>query len=122
MATYSYKCQDTECGFVTELVQPMKDPTPDVVKCGKCGKDSGIEVTAAAILTGGMSNAPIDVVVGRDAEARWADIKRRQELRNKVRQNSGEHGVRMTGRNEFQPIKDGRLTTVNAPNSGTDED
>jgi hypothetical protein len=100
----------------------MKDPTPDVIKCGKCGKDSGIEIHAPAVLTGGMSNAPIDVVVGRDAEARWADIKRRQELRNKVRQDSGEQAVRMTGRNEFTPIKGGRLETVAAPNSGEDKD
>jgi hypothetical protein len=100
----------------------MKNPLPDVIKCGKCGKDSEIEVSAPAVLTAGMSNSPVDVVVGRDAEARWADIKRRQGLRNKVRQESGEQAVRMTGRNEFAPIKGGRLETVNAPNSGEDTD
>lgn len=119
MATYSYKC---DCGFVTELIQPMKDPTPDTVKCGKCGADSKIEIFAPAVLTGGMSQAPIDVVIGRDAEARWADIRRRQDLRNKVRKDSGEQAVRMTGRNEFAPIKGGRLETVSAPNSGEDKD
>lgn len=114
--TYTYKCSD--CQFVTERIQPMADPLPDTVKCQKCGKDSEIVVSAPALSSAGLSNSPIDAVVGRDAEARWADIKHRQKIRNKIRQQSGEQGVRMTGRNEFAPIKGGRLLTVNAPNTG----
>ena len=119
MATYTYKC---ECGFVTEHIQSMKDELPETVKCQKCGKDSKIAVLSAPALgLSSMSNAPIDAIVGRDAETRWADINRRQELRNKVRQESGEQAVRMTGRNEFAPIKGGRLETVAAPNSGEED-
>lgn len=123
MATYTYKCKDADCGFVTEHIQSMKDPLPDTIKCQKCGKDSEIAIlTAPAVATSGMSNAPIDVVVGRDASARWADIAHRQELRNKVRRESGQEAVRMVGRNKFEAIPGAERVAVEAPNSGRDDD
>ena len=51
-----------------------------------------------------MDNAPIDNLVGRDAEIRWNDIHHRQEVRDSVRQQTGEVGLTMTGRNEFKPV------------------
>jgi putative FmdB family regulatory protein len=119
---YNFKC--SECSFVVEVVQPMATATLEDRNCPRCNKITAKHVFegAPAVATSGMTHAPIDVAIGRDAEARWADIKRRQGLRNKVRQDSGEQAVQMTGRNEFAPIKGGRLETVAAPNSGEDKD
>ena len=51
-----------------------------------------------------MDNAPVDSFIGKDAERRWEDINRRNELRDKVRSETGETGLSMVGRNEFTPI------------------
>jgi len=118
---YDFQC--VVCKFVLEVIQPMQTATFEDRVCPRCGKNAKFMFDGGpAVATSGMSNAPIDVVVGRDAEARWSDIKRRQAIRDNVRQTSGEQAVRMTGRNEFEPIKGGRLATVVAPNSGEDKD
>jgi hypothetical protein len=51
-----------------------------------------------------MDNAPVDNLIGADADRRWADINRRQEIRDRVRAQAGETGLSMTGRNEFTPV------------------
>jgi hypothetical protein len=61
-----------------------------------------------------MYTAPIDVVIGRDAEARWSDIHRRQGDRDKVREEAGKSSLIMTGRNDFQAT-DKRLDFVATP-------
>jgi putative FmdB family regulatory protein len=117
---YEFKC--TDCGFVLEVIQSMQAATFEDRTCPKCGKSAKHMLEAPAVATSGMSNAPIDVVVGRDAEARWSDIRRRQALRDKVRKESGETAVSMTGRNEFSPIKSGRREFVKVLNDGLHDD
>jgi hypothetical protein len=109
---YDYRCQ--KCGCVQEHIQPITAPLPETLKCVRpgCKGKCTIVITAAAISKSGMTHEPFDIAVGRDAEARWADIRRRQDLRNKVRKESGEQALVMTGRNEFQPIKGAKLTSV----------
>jgi hypothetical protein len=51
-----------------------------------------------------MDNPPVDNFIGRDAERRWDDIHQRQATRDKVRQESGQVGLTMVGRNDFQPL------------------
>jgi putative FmdB family regulatory protein len=119
---YNFKC--TECGFNVEVVQPIATASFEDRNCPRCSKITATHVFegAPAVATSGMSNAPLDVVVGRDASARWADIARRQEIRNDVRQKSGEEAVRMTGRNQFEAIPGAQRQAVTAPNSGRDDD
>lgn len=119
---YNYKC--TECSFNIEIIQSIAIATFEDRNCPRCNKVTAKHVIdgAPALGLSGMSHAPVDIAIGRDAEARWSDIHRRQNIRDKVRRESGEKAIRMTGRNEFAPIKGGRLTTVTAPNSGEDKD
>jgi hypothetical protein len=109
---YDFRCEKCEC--VQELVQSIKDPLPAKLKCKvkNCGGWAVQVIYAPAVSRVGMSNEPFDVAVGRDAEVRWADIRRRQALRDKVRKESGEQALVMTGRNEFAPIKGAKLGTV----------
>ncbi len=109
---YDFRCQ--KCSCVRELIQSMKDPLPDKLPCIKpgCGGTCDRVIHVPMISQAGMSNEPFDVAVGRDAEVRWADIRRRQAIRNKVRKESGEQALVMTGRNEFAPIKGAKLGTV----------
>lgn len=110
MACYNFKCK--ECGTVRELVQPMANKLPDWLKCPKCGARAELVWQGApAVLRGGSANASVDVVVGRDADARWADINKRQELRNKVRKDKSSLGLTATGRNEFQPLSEKQKQT-----------
>jgi putative FmdB family regulatory protein len=112
MPTYEYLCE--KCNVVREHVSHIEQ-RPESLPCPKCGKPAYQAVlTAPAVATSGMSQAPLDVVIGRDAEARWSDIRRRQEDRDKVRRESGKEAVQMTGRNEFKPI-DGNLQFVETP-------
>jgi hypothetical protein len=79
--------------------------------CPKCGGVAKHKLGAPSILTSTTSaNQSIDVVIGRDANARWDDIHRRQELREKVRTESKTQGLSFVGRNEFQPLSDTKKT------------
>ena len=123
MPIYEYKCDS--CGLVQELIQPWSQEHPKWKKCINCGSRANEAfIHGPAMIHSDKAAAnevPFDVAVGRDAEARWADIKHRQKLRDKVRRESGAQGLTMTGRNEFQPIKDGKLEIVEVANGGKDE-
>jgi|SRR5271157_402694 len=109
---YDYRCQKCEC--VQEHIQPITNPLPDSLKCVRpgCKGRATIVITAPMISKSGMTHEPFDIAVGRDAEVRWADIHRRQAIRDKVRRESGQQALVMTGRNEFAPIKGAKLGTV----------
>lgn len=104
---YDFKCG--ACGLVMEHIQPMSDKLPSWLKCKKCGGRSLQAISAPMISRKGMSNESFDSVIGRDAEVRWADIHKRRAARDKVRKESGEQAVSMTGRNEFKSIKGAKL-------------
>lgn len=101
---YEFKCYD--CDVVIQHVQSIKDELPDYKVCPKCGKHAGILITAAAVLTGGMSQASDDVRIGQEAAKRWDRIYGRREERNKVRRESGKRAVvgtiKGSGDHEFE--------------------
>lgn len=109
---YDFCCE--KCNGISELVQPITSDLPSTIKCVRtgCGGRCTQVVTAPMISKTGMTHEPFDIAVGRDAEARWTDIRRRQEIRNKVRRESGAQVLTMTGRNEFQPVKGKTLGTI----------
>jgi predicted nucleic acid-binding Zn ribbon protein len=105
MAIYEYKCEgEGGCGAVTELVQPMSASKPSTIPCKFCHTPAWPKLSVPGIGTNGLSNAPIDAVVGRESEARWSSINERQNKRNKVRREAGKQGLVATGYNEFTPI------------------
>src|SRR5271165_3133697 len=106
---YNFQCT---CGLVFEHIQPITDNLPDTLPCPKCEAESTLVISAPMIAKTGMTHEPFDIAVGRDAEVRWSDIKRRQDLRTKVRKESGIKELSMTGRNEFKPLMNSKLTAV----------
>lgn len=104
MPLFEYKC--SKCSLLDErLVYPPEKPLPEV-PCARCGAPAHrMEFPSRISLSrSSMDNAPVDSLVGRDAEARWNDIRRRQEIRDGVRRETGEVGLSMNGRNAFQPL------------------
>jgi hypothetical protein len=75
---------------------------PSYKKCPKCGKRCEQTIFAPYVATSGMSQAPLDVVIGRDAEKRWDRIHERQGVRDKVRKESGKAGLTKVGQDEYK--------------------
>ena len=100
---YIFVCQD--CKISQEVAMPMATASFKDRTCPYCGGVSKHKITGApAISTQNMTHQTIDVTVGRHANALWDDIHRRQQDRDRVRVESQEVGLSMTGRNEFQPL------------------
>ena len=104
MPLFEYKC--SKCGLVEEHLILHTPATPQTKVCGRCrGEAKKLDFpTRIALGRSGMDNAPTDNLIGADADRRWADIHRRQEIRDKARAASGETGLSMVGRNEFKPV------------------
>lgn len=106
---YTFICQN--CEIAEEVVMPMSSAKFDPRICPYCGGRSVHKITGApALATSTFTHQPLDVTIGRDANARWADIRRRQELRNQVRANSGEVGLTTTSGKEFRPLTNEQKT------------
>lgn len=104
MPLFEYKC--SSCGLVGELYVPTGRTIPEKTACTRCHQDAiKKEVSTFSLQRSGMDNPPLDNLIGKDAEVRWNDIHHRQEIRDKVRKESGEVGLSMTGRNTFEPLK-----------------
>lgn len=103
MPIFEYKCS---CGLRHEhLVLPPNQP-PATHTCPRC-KEAATKLafpTSVALARSGMDNPPVDNFIGRDSERRWEDIHQRQATRDRVRQESGQVGLTMVGRNDFQPL------------------
>ena len=104
MPLFEYRC--SSCGLIEEHLIMGSRPVPATQVCGRCKSEAKkLDFpTSVALARSSMDNAPTDNLIGADADRRWSDIHRRQEMRNKVRQESGEAGVSMVGRNEFVPV------------------
>lgn len=104
MPLFEYRCG--ACGLTEERLIMGSRPAPPTDTCTRCGKVSQKMAfpTRVALARSGMDNAPVDNLIGADADRRWADINRRQEIRDRVRAQAGETGLSMTGRNEFTPV------------------
>ncbi len=103
MAIREYKCA---CGVLTEKIIFDAKNIPSTIICPKCQGEATHLVMPTSISLGRstFSEAPIDVIIGKDSDRRWEDINRRQELRDKVRKETGSMGLSMVGRDEFAPI------------------
>lgn len=126
MATYEYQCQNENCHVVQELIQSVHTPLPEKLTCLACGGDAiQVILHAPNISRQGATDEPFDIAIGRDAEARWENIRERQAKRDKVRKESGSEALTMTGFNEFKPIPDAELCEVrgieNAPDTPLDK-
>ena len=103
MPIFEYTCP---CGVRHEHLVLSSNPPPPTHPCPRCHQLALKRdfPTSVALARSAMDNAPVDNLVGADSERRWADIHHRQEIRNRVRQETGEAGLTMVGRNDFQPL------------------
>jgi len=104
MAIREYKC--SSCGVMIEKIIPTAQIPKESIPCTKCGESAAFQPipTSVGLLTENFSEQKIDITIGKDANRRWQDISDRNELREKVRAQSGEVGLSMVGRNEFAPL------------------
>ena len=119
---YDYQCQNPDCEFVQELILQSHVDRPEWKKCPECGgRAVQVILTAPAVSRQGSADAPFDVAIGRDAEARWARIRERQAKRDKVRKETGASGLQLTGFNEYSALPaDKKLTLVKGIEGGAD--
>lgn len=104
MAIREYKCEG--CGLLTEKIIAT-NLTPDpTIKCPRCSELAQFKAIPSSfgLLTDNFSQQKMDVAIGKDADRRWEDINTRQATRDRVRQQSGQMGLTMVGRNEFAPV------------------
>jgi hypothetical protein len=102
MARYDFQCE--KCDIVKELVQSVHKKLPKSIPCPGCSGPMEFKTPLVALGVSTMDTAPVDVVVGRDAEAKWERIHERQAKRDKIRQESGVVGLTATGTNEYEPL------------------
>ncbi len=96
---YEYRCN--LCDLVLEHLCPIGEQ-PQFKKCPKCGKRCEQTIFAPYVATSGMSNPSLDVVIGRDAEKRWGTIHRRQEVRDRIKKESGKSGLTKVARDKYE--------------------
>lgn len=110
MAIREYKCPS--CSLMTEKLIPTSDTPPPTTKCPRCGAEAEFKpISQTRLLTSNFQERTVDVEIGHDAATRWADISERQAKRDKVRQQTGQVGLSMVGRNDFAPLPEsGKIT------------
>lgn len=113
MAIREYKC--SSCGLMMEKLLPTSTTPQPHLPCSRCGAEAEYRSipSSIGIATSNFSEQKIDIAIGRDAERRWADINERQQIRDAVRQKSGQVGLSMVGRNEFAPLSKEKVETRN---------
>ena len=102
MARYDFQCE--KCDIVKEHIQSVDAALPKTIKCPGCDGDMEFVQRPVGLGISSMDTTPLDVAVGRDADARWERIHERQAVRDKVREESGVTGLTATGTNEYVPL------------------
>ena len=104
MAIREYKCPS--CGVMIEKILPTETTPRPTEPCPRCGGEANFLTipTSIGIMTGNFQERKIDIAIGKDAERRWQDVENRQQIRDRVRETSGQSGLSMVGRNEFVPL------------------
>lgn len=107
MAIREYKCKS--CGLMMEEILPINSTPPASMTCKRCGEQAEFKSipSSVGLLTENFSEQKVDVAIGKDAARRWQDISDRQAVRDRVREQSGQAGLSMVGRNEFAPLAEG---------------
>lgn len=121
---YNYQCWQSEggCGQVFSVEHPT-GKAPDTFACPMCGVTAKLKSSFAIVHGKNTSKgASIDIVIGRDADTRWNKIHDRKTARDRVRRKTGTQALTATGRDEYQPIKEGRLVGVTVPERTVNRD
>ena len=104
MAVYEFLCTSPQCGGITERVQSVHQELPDQIPCAFCSGEAHFRYPRQSVQRSGSGNEPLDIAIGRNAEARWGEIHQRQEVRDKVRRQNNQVGLAASSYTEFAPI------------------
>lgn len=102
MPIREFRCPD--CNLLDEAI--ISGDPPPTRKCSRCG---GVAVLAQfpsriALARSGMDNSPLDNLIGKDAERRWARHNETQQVRDEVRQKHNTVGLSATGPETYVPL------------------
>lgn len=107
MALREYKCES--CGLTEEVILPTSVVPAPYKVCNKCaGQSKYVEFSRFGFARSSFSEAPIDLMIGADADRRWTDYNDRIGQRNEVRKASGSLGLTEVHDGKFVPISDER--------------
>lgn len=103
MPIFEYKC---DCKLVHEHIALSAQNTPDTHTCPRCGAQAKKRdfPSSISLNRSDMDNPTMDLAVGKSATERWDTIHKRDEVKDKVRQESGQQGVTLVAPGEFAPI------------------
>jgi putative FmdB family regulatory protein len=105
MALREYKC--SECGMTDEVILPSSQAPDPTKPCPRCGAESKyVQFSTFGLALSSFSEAPIDTVIGKQADDRWKMYNDRKEARDKVRKDSGSVGLTAVGYEEYVPVSD----------------
>lgn len=104
MPIREYRCPS--CNLLDELIVHSSTESPATKKCSRCGADSALLQfpTSIALARSGMDNSPLDNLIGKDAERRWARHNETQQVRDEVRQKHNTVGLSATGPETYVPL------------------
>jgi len=112
MPTYEYFCE--KCLFLFE--EAFKKYEDNYSPCPKCKAKSERKPSAPSIFRSNTTRENIDVIVGRESEKRWADIKQRQEQKENIRKEAGQQALSVEHKSdsgkityEYKPVNKERI-------------
>jgi hypothetical protein len=113
---YAFKCD--KCGAILEELMPMDKATFEDRPC-PIKSCKGVAVYqlkgAPAVATDSMSKQSFDVTVGKDAEKRWENIRKRQAVRDKIRKETGEKALIATTNETYRTLPGTKLREIVIP-------
>lgn len=107
MPIREFKCDS--CQTLTEKIcLTAEENALTEIRCPRCGSKAALKEfpSRIAVSREGSPNAPVDIIIGADANRRWSDIKEKQAIRNKVRVDTNTPGLTKVGPTEYVPISD----------------
>lgn len=114
MPLREYLCPS--CGLLDERL--INGEPPESVACRRCKTSADLKriPSSIALARSTMDNAPVDNLIGRDAEVKWGLLNQRQKQRDKVRVETASQGISataigVTGPEAYKPVTPEQKTT-----------
>lgn len=105
MAIREYLCP---CGVISERIITASAPIPPTTACDKCKMEATfLEIpTSFSLGLSTFAEAPLDVVIGADADRRWNSIHAKQEVKDKIRKETGSLGLTVNSEGNYAPVSE----------------
>lgn len=109
MPIREYLCPN--CNLLMEKIHMAAAPDTEI--CDRCKAYSMLQKmpSRVALLRSEMDNAPIDNIIGKDANKRWEELDKRQKTRDAVREATGSVGLTAISKDEYVPATEENVAT-----------